>query len=175
MVREKPFGMDATRSDLPVRFVEMRSLAGRIRQMHDSIARRAYDIFERGGRMHGNDLAHWFQAERELLYPLHLEVTDSGTTLTVRTEVSGFKPNEIEVSVEPRRLVIGGKRESRTERKDDKNVYSEHRADRILRTVELPAEVDPNKVTATLRNGVLELSLPKVAEARRIRVATKVA
>ncbi len=153
----------------------MENLADRVSQIYDSIARRAYEIFENSGRMHGNHLAHWYRAESEVLHPAHMEITDSGTALTVRAEVAGFKPNELELSVEPRRLVISGKREMQKERKESRSVYFEHCANQILRTIELPVEVDPNKVTASLQNGLLELSLPKAAEARKIRVATKVA
>jgi HSP20 family molecular chaperone IbpA len=39
----------------------------------------------------------------------------------------------------------------------------------------LPAEVDATKVTATLKNGILELSMPKGAEAKTTRVGVKAA
>jgi hypothetical protein len=31
------------------------------------IRKKAYELFEKSGRKHGNDLAHWFQAEKEIL------------------------------------------------------------------------------------------------------------
>lgn len=36
------------------------------RAAHDAIARRAYQLWERDGRRDGSDLAHWFEAERQL-------------------------------------------------------------------------------------------------------------
>ena len=35
-------------------------------ELDEKIRRKAYDIFVRNGRQHGNDLAHWFEAERQL-------------------------------------------------------------------------------------------------------------
>ena len=45
----------------------------------------------------------------------------------------------------------------------------------LMRVIELPAEVEAEKVTATLKNGVLELSLPKAAKARSVRIEPKAA
>lgn len=42
-----------------------------------------------------------------------------------------------------------------------------------LRIVDLPASVDAEKATATLKNGVLELVLPKVAKAKMIEIKPK--
>jgi len=43
----------------------------------------------------------------------------------------------------------------------------------IFRSIDLPAEVDASKVTATLKDGVLELSMPKTPKARKIKVEEK--
>jgi HSP20 family molecular chaperone IbpA len=55
-------------------------------------------------------------------------------------------------------------------------VYSESYADQLLAyrgIVDLPASVDAEKATATLKNGVLELVLPKVAKAKMIEIKPK--
>ena len=68
-----------------------------------------------------------------------------------------------------------GKRETSKEEKRGKTVYSETSSDEILRTVDLPVDVETDKVTATLKNGVLDLTVPKVAKARSIRIQAKAA
>jgi HSP20 family protein len=94
----------------------------------------------------------------------------------VRAEVPGFTTNDLEVSVEPECLTITGKRETKEEReKEGKVVYSERCADEILRVIDLPAAVDPTKVTATLKDGVLDLEMPKAAPAKKIKVEPKTA
>jgi hypothetical protein len=45
--------------------------------LYDRIACRAYEIFDGNGRLAGRDLADWFQAEKEFLHPLHIEVSES--------------------------------------------------------------------------------------------------
>ncbi|MGH9432194.1 MAG: DUF2934 domain-containing protein, partial [Terriglobia bacterium] len=89
----------------------------RFQRLYDSIARRAFEIFESNGRSFGNDLQDWFQAESELLHPVHIEMTESDEGFNVRAEVPGFSPKELEISVEPRRLTITGKRETKEERR----------------------------------------------------------
>ena len=142
---------------------------------YDSIARRAFEIFDGNGRLFGNDLHDWFQAEAELLRPLHVEMTDSDESLNIQAEVPGFGPKDLEVSVEARRLTITGKRETKEEKKAKKTVYKERCSDEILRVVDLPAEINTEKVKATLENGVLSLEMPKAAPAKKIAVETKVA
>ena len=94
----------------------------------------------------------------------------------MRAEVPGFTTNDLEVSVEPECLTITGKRETKEEReKEGKVVYSERCADEILRVIDLPAAVDPTKVTATLKDGVLDLEMPKAAPAKKIKVEPKTA
>lgn len=163
------------RHDMPIRLVAVDDLFDRMRETYDSIARRAFEIFESSGQTFGHDLDDWFRAELELLHPVHLDIAESGNALTVRAEVPGFSAKEIEVSVEPRRLTISGKRETKEERKTGKTIYSERCADQILRVLDLPAEIDTGKVEATLRDGILELAMPKAAEAKKIRVEPKVA
>ncbi len=147
----------------------------RFQRAYDSIARRAFEIFDGNGRLFGNDLHDWFQAESELLHPLHVEMTDSDESLNVQAEVPGFGPKDLAISVEPRRLTITGKRETKEEQKTKKSVYKECCSDEILRVVELPAEINTDKVKATLENGILSLEMPKAAPAKKIAVETKVA
>jgi HSP20 family protein len=89
--------------------------------------------------------------------------------------VPGFDEKEIDISVEPRRLTITGKRATNKEEKKGNAVYSEFCSDQIQRVVDLPASVDARKVTATLKSGVLQLTMPKVAKARTIEIKPRVA
>lgn len=147
----------------------------RIQRVHDATARRAFELFDGNGHIFGNDLEDWFRAESELLHPVHVDVSETDEGLNVQAEVPGFTPKELEVSVEPRRVTIMGKRETKEERKTKKTVYKERCSDEILRVVELPAEINTDKVKATLENGVLSLEMPKAAPAKKIAVEAKVA
>lgn len=144
-------------------------------QTFDQIARRAYEIFESNGRGFGRDLEDWFRAEGELLRPVNLEISESGNAVTVRAEVPGFDAKDLEVAIEGRQLTIAGKRESSKEEEKEKVLYSERRSNQVFRCIQLPTEVDAEKAGATLKGGVLELTIPKVEAARKVRVQPKAA
>jgi HSP20 family molecular chaperone IbpA len=148
-------------------------VSDRIQQTYDAIARRAFEIFDANGRWLGNEWEHWFRAESELLHPIHLEVAESDDDLTVRAEVPGFSTKELEINVEPRKLTILGKHEAQEESKKGKTIYSEPCANEILRVVDLPTEVDSSKVSATLKDGILNIQLPKAAHAKAVRSEPK--
>lgn len=77
--------------------------------------------------------------------------------------------------VEPYRVFIGGKREQATEEKKGKTVYSERSYNQIARWVELPSEIVPDKVKATLNKGLLEITLQKAQPAKKVPIEMKAA
>ena len=87
----------------------------------------------------------------------------------------GFSEKELEISIDPRRLTITGKREAKKEEKKARTVHAERCCDQVLRIVDLPADIETDKVTATLKNGVLEFTMPKVAKAQIVRIHPKAA
>jgi HSP20 family protein len=147
----------------------------RFQQVFDSIERRAFEIFNNNGRSFGNDLSDWLQAESEIPHPLHLEIAETDEALTVRAEVPGFTAKELDIRVEGNRLTIAGKHESKEESTNGKTVYSERCANEILRSIALPSDVDSTKVNATLKDGVLNIELPKAPHAKSVRIEPKAA
>jgi len=159
----------------PLKLVPPADLFDRVQQLTDLIARRAFEIFDGNGRIFGRDWEDWFQAESELLHPVHIDVAESGGDLIVRAEVPGFTDKELDISLEGRRLTITGKRETKEERKEKKTIYTERCSNQILRVIDLPVDVDKEKAAATLKDGMLELKVPKAAPAKKVPIASKVA
>ena len=157
----------------PMKLLPGSDLVDRIQELSNSIARRAFEIFECRGRALGHDLEDWLRAESEFLHPVHLDITESDEALTVRAEVPGFNAKELAVGVEPHRLTISGKRETSVEHASKKTIYTERCSNQIFRAINLPKEVDSSKVTATLKDGVLELSMPKAAKAQKVPIEEK--
>jgi HSP20 family protein len=147
----------------------------RMQELYDSIAKRAFEIFEQNGRLFGRELSDWFEAESEILHPVHLEIAESEDALTVKAEVPGFTAPELDVQVEGNRLTISGKHESKEETTKGKTIYSERCAKEVFRSVDLPSAVDTSKVSATLKEGVLQIELPKAARAKTVAVEAKAA
>jgi HSP20 family protein len=104
-----------------------------------------------------------------------MDVYEEGGALVVKAEVPGLAKEEIDVRVEGDVLTISGKKakEEKVERKD---YYRFERSEGVFsRTVRLPAEVEPEKMTAKLEKGVLEIRAPKAdptkSRSRKIDVA----
>jgi HSP20 family protein len=148
------------------RFVEPQAISNRMNELYDAISRRAFELFEGDGGISGRELDHWFKAEAELLHPAHVQIQESDDAIIVDAEVPGFNANELQLSLEPRRLTISGKKQSSTEEKKGNVLYSERCSSELLRSVELPVEVNVSRAKATLNNGILELSAPKLAAAK---------
>jgi HSP20 family protein len=90
---------------------------------------------------------------------------DTGEALTLRAELPGLTEKEIDINVTGNTLTLKAAR--KTEAPEG---YAAHRRERqsfsFAQSFELPARVDPEKVQASLKQGVLTLTLPKVAEAQ---------
>jgi HSP20 family protein len=146
-----------------------------VQEVYDALARRAYELFDGRGRQDGDDLQDWFQAESELLCSTPVEVDDTNEELIVRADVPGFHEKDIEVRVQPRRLIIRGKREQGRDPAKQKLVYSERGSGQVLRTLDLWEEIDPDHVKATLQDGTLEITLPKARPAKKVPLIAKAA
>ena len=145
-------------------------------EVHDAIARRAYDLFATRRFSHGHDWADWFLAESEVLQQVPLEISQTERELKVTAALPGFAEKDIEVRVEPRRLFISGQHEQRSgDKKKGEVVYSERRSDRVYRVIDLPTEVDPHKVKTALNNGELEITLPKKEVDKKLMIKEKAA
>jgi HSP20 family protein len=163
------------KEETPVKFVPFDRLAERINKLYDQIACRAFAIFEGNGRKFGRELDDWFKAESELLHPVLVDFKETDEAFQVKAEVPGFAAKELEISAEPRRLTVVGKKESKEEKKTGKTVYSEINSNQIFRVVEFPADVNTDKISATLKDGVLEVTLPKAVATKKVRVEPKAA
>ena len=146
----------------------------RMQQVYDTLARRAYELFESRGRQDGQDLEDWFRAESELLNAMPVEITEADDQVIVRAEVPGLSDKDIEVRVAPHRLIITGKREQIRDH-EMRKTHSETSSCEVVRMLDLSQEIDPDEVIATVQNGTLEIVLPKVHPGKNIPDAVKAA
>lgn len=151
------------------------SLTERTNRLYEAISRRAFELFEQEGRADGHDVDHWIEAEKELLYPVRIKMEETKEDIVVHAEVSGFTASDLEVNVEPRRLTIAGRRESKKQNKETGVLHTEKHSEEVFRSLELPSEVNVSKVSATLKDGILDIQLPKIEpkkdESKEQRVA----
>ena len=91
-------------------------------------------------------------------------IRDDGR-LIVRAEIPGFKPEEIDITVDAGMLTISGRHEETSEEHEKEYVRRERRYGAFSRTMALPEGVDPKKIEATTNDGVLEIKVPLPEEA----------
>jgi HSP20 family protein len=99
-----------------------------------------------------------------------LDVIERDDEVVVRAAVPGMKRQDLEITVSGTLLTLRG--EAAKQPKEEQGEY--YRAEiphgPFERTLALPAEVDDARAKATLKDGVLELTLPKLEKARRRRI-----
>lgn len=102
-----------------------------------------------------------------------LEIADLGPEVRVTAELPGLDDKDVEVVVEDDILAIRG--EKRSEHEDKDKNFSERYYGRFERRVPLGADVDSENAKASMRNGVLTVTIPKreqsKAKARKIAIA----
>jgi HSP20 family protein len=95
-----------------------------------------------------------------------LDVKESDAEYVVTAELPGLEEKDVEISLEDDVLTIRG--EKRAEHTDENAGYKhvETVTGRFERRLALPTEVDAESVSATSKNGVITITLPKRAEAQ---------
>ena len=94
-----------------------------------------------------------------------LNLYDTGDQIEVKVELPGFAKEDIQIKVQGNYLELSGTRKT-----TGPNGYTAHRQERetptFTRSITLPIEVDSSKATASIKDGILHLILPKSAAAR---------
>jgi HSP20 family protein len=93
-----------------------------------------------------------------------LTIEETGEAVLVRAEAPGFEPAEFNVEVTGNTLRITAEHKAEAEGKEPRVER------RLRRTVTLPVAVEPEKVEAKYRHGVLELRLPKTEPTRTRKI-----
>jgi HSP20 family protein len=102
-----------------------------------------------------------------------MDIADRDDAIVVRAEVPGMKAEDIEVTVQGNTLTLRGEKKEDFEEKDKTSYRTERRYGTFYREVLLPSDVDGDKVQATCHDGVLTVTLPKVAAAKSRKIQVK--
>lgn len=167
--------MQVARSSDPISPNSAEPFLELVQELNERVGRRALELFEARGCVHGHDREDWLQAESEMLRTVPVDVLETETEVMIRADVPGFNEKNLEVRVTPRSVCILGKREDTREEKEASVIYSERHATEIFRVVGLSSDIDPEKVNASLTDGVLEIKLAKVAAGKKVVVLGRAA
>jgi HSP20 family protein len=154
---------DATKSELPV----FEAIANEF----EAIRRRAFDLFERRGCVHGFDLEDWLRAEHEQTGWPASELAEKDGVYDAQITLPGFEPKDIEVTATPSELIVHAatKEEKKTETKNV--LWTEFGSNDVYRHFGLSKPIDVDKVTADLNNGILKITAPQTAAAPKAAAA----
>lgn len=101
-----------------------------------------------------------------------LDLYQTNDNVVAVLELAGMRKEDIEISLHDGMLTISGERK-RSSSNGEKAERTERYVGSFRRSISLPVQVDANKVSATYRDGILTVTLPKAEEAKpkRIEVA----
>lgn len=115
----------------------------------------------------GFSLSPWEPLERGVgtSFTPRVDVSETDKEIKISAELPGIEEKDIDVSLTHDTLTIKGEKKTETEEKEKDYYRMERSYGSFTRSVPLPVEVDTNKVEATFKKGVLEITLPKTAKA----------
>lgn len=102
-----------------------------------------------------------------------VDVIDHDDKVVVKAELPGVEKKDLDVTMSDNTVTIKGSASHEKEEKKGDYYRKEMSSGSFARTVVLPAEVDGGKADATYKDGVLELTLPKLAKSKRRKVTVK--
>ena len=95
-----------------------------------------------------------------------IDATETDNEMRVTAELPGMEEKDVDVQLSGDRLTIRGEKREESE-SEEKDVHiSERSYGSFLRTLRVPDSVDPENITAAMKNGVLTVVMPKTAVAK---------
>jgi HSP20 family molecular chaperone IbpA len=144
-----------------VKIISTDKMTERGKRIRDLVAQRAYDLYEKRGRVPGHAHDDWSQAEAEITSELPIGMMQSTKTFNVYAGSCGAGAGDFEMCVEPQRLTLAGRVPvAGTHRKPQARPTAQ-----VFRVIDLPVEVNPSKVRAKVTNGLLEIEMAKRGDA----------
>jgi HSP20 family protein len=122
---------------------------------------RLFDRFFEGRPANGAGARRWIP-------PMDLVETDDH--LVLRGDLPGLTEDDVDIEIKDNVLTVSGERKAEHEDKGEGYHRVERSFGSFSRSLSLPQGIDPEKVEASFQNGVLEVRIPKPAEAKPTRV-----
>lgn len=102
-----------------------------------------------------------------------VDIYEEGDNILIHAELPGFEKNDVNINVENGRLSISGERTFQSENESRDYHRMERWYGKFHRTFQLPNTVDLDSIDATLKNGILTISIPKREEAKPRQIKVK--
>jgi HSP20 family protein len=125
--------------------------------LQDEINRLFWGFGRRRGDEETSELAMWAPT---------VDIKEDKEGVTISAELAGLKKDDVKIAVNEGVLTIRGERKFTDEKKKENYHRIERSYGSFLRSFTLPSSVDDSKVKATMKDGLLEIYLPKKEEAK---------
>ena len=102
-----------------------------------------------------------------------LDLYEDKDNVYVRAEVPGVKKDDLEISLHEGTLTLSGERKADKRVEDAEAIRAERFVGRFSRSVALPSPIQGERVTASYRDGILSVILPKAEESKPKQIKIK--
>jgi len=126
---------------------------------------RWWDSFFERRTLRSEEGGEWFPS---------LDVAETKNEIVVKAEVPGLEPKDIDISLSNGLLTIKGEKKQEREEKEENYRLIERSYGSFARSIRLTNEVQSDKISASYKNGVLKIVLPKSEEAKKKEIKIKV-
>lgn len=108
----------------------------------------------------------WFEPEGELA----VDVYQTSEELVIQSTIAGVKPEDLDVSIEGDVVIIKGNRERPAGDEERNYFYQECYWGAFSKEIILPVEADSSRATASMKDGILTVRIPKIAREKRRKI-----
>ena len=102
-----------------------------------------------------------------------MDISETKDSLVVKVEVPGMDEKDIQISLQENLLTVKGEKHQEKEEKEERYHRIERSYGAFTRSVRMPVAVDASRVTATFKNGLLTVTLPKTPAAKGTAIPIK--
>lgn len=104
---------------------------------------------------------------------LAIDVYQTDSDIVIKSTIAGVNPEDIDVTIDNDMVTIRGERKNDVQVAEENYYYQECYWGSFSRSVILPCDIETDKASAELKNGILTIYLPKVNKSRTKKVTVK--
>ena len=135
-------------------------LFGRLAERARKIEQRAYQLFEKGGRVHGRHFEDWLEAEREANSDSTCKVDIGDKAVTIVLTTPGFSGEDLTVHIVPGLVIVEGETEQQALNQNSSAIKDEEIAKGIFQQIPLPEAADIDSASGTFHGEELRITVP---------------
>ena len=102
------------------------------------------------------------------------EIEETTDRIILKLEIPGLEAKDLDIKVTEQSISISGEKQSKTKKEEKGTIRSEFSYGKFERVISLPVHIQSDRVKAEYKNGILELTLPKVEKEKSKTVKVEV-